>query len=193
MSDPRHGDGRHEPTADPASVPPSVPPADPAQQPGTVPTSEPAGAWDAPAPASGGRLSLDLRRYWVGATTTVVVCGLVGLAASVIFDQAFDLGLLGPFGGSAAAWTLAGALFALLAAAVLQLLVVVAPRPQMFFGWLVGVVTVILAVAPFTGDPEPVPALVTALVWVLLGVAASSMLSAVLGRTLVRPGRPATR
>ncbi len=187
MSLPPHGDDPRDPTVRPAAVPPG----DPVQPPGTLPTSEPAEAWDAP--ATRGRLGLDLRRYWVGAVATVVVCALVGLAASVIFDQAFDVGLLGPLGDSTAGWALAGALFALLAAAVLQLLVVVAPQPRMFFGWLVGVVTVILAVTPFTGDPEPVPALLTALVWVLLGVAASSMLSAVLGRTLVRPAPPATR
>ncbi|GAA1741050.1 hypothetical protein GCM10009809_40740 [Isoptericola hypogeus] len=189
MSDPQRSDGPPEPTVRPVSIPPSGP----AQPPGTVPTGEPAESWDAPAPSSADRLRFDVRRYWAGAVVTVVVCGLVGLAASVIFDQAFDVGLLGPFGGSTAAWTLTGALFGLVSAAVLQLLVLVAPRPRMFFGWLVGVVTLILAVAPFTGDPEPIPALMTALVWILLGVATSSMLSGVLGRTLVRPARPATR
>ncbi|MCK9796017.1 hypothetical protein M1843_19930 [Isoptericola sp. 4D.3] len=183
MTDPRPHGG----VPGPADPPPAI-------TPGTVPTSEPAEAWDAPAPASRDLLRLDRPRYWSGAAVTVLVCAVLGLAASVVFDSAFDVGLLGPSrlvpGAPGLAWALTGALFALLAAIVLQLLVVVVPRPRMFFGWLVALVTVILAALAFTGAGDGASAVVTALVWIVLGVAVSAMLNGVLGRTLVRPARP---
>jgi len=158
-----------------------------------VPTAEPSEAWDAPAPSSRDLLRLDRPRFRSGAAVTVVVCAVLGLAASVVFDSAFDVGLLGPTrlapDAPGLAWALTGALFALLAAVLLQLLVRVVPRPRMFFGWLVALATVILAALAFTSGGDPASAVVTALVWVVLGVAVSAMLNGVLGRTLVRPDR----
>ncbi|SKC65660.1 DUF6069 family protein [Krasilnikoviella flava] len=195
MTDPRPT-GPTWPT-EPAGPPPGI---SPGISPGAghvthpVPTAEPVDAWDAPPPTSRGLLALDRRRYWSGAAVTVVVCAVLGLAASVVFDSAFDVGLLGPSrlvpGAPALAWALTGAVFALLAAVVLQLLVRVVPRPRMFFGWLVALVTVILAALAFTGTGDAASAVVTALVWVVVGVAVSAMLNGVLGRTLVRPARP---
>ncbi|GAB6937256.1 DUF6069 family protein [Isoptericola variabilis] len=177
------------PGVTPGDVRPGVTPP-----PSVVPTAEPADAWDAPAPTSRGLLELDRGRYWSGAAVTVVVCAVLGLAASVVFDSAFDVGLLGPSrlvpDAPGLAWALTGALFALLAAVVLQLLVRVVPRPRMFFGWLVALVTVILAALAFTGGGDAASAVVTALVWIVVGVAVSAMLNGVLGRTLVRPRPP---
>jgi hypothetical protein len=68
---------------------------------------------------------------------------------------------------------------------VLQLLVLAAPRARMFFGWLVALTTVILVALPFTGGADPLDATMTGLVWIVLGIAVFSMLSGVLGRTLV--------
>jgi hypothetical protein len=161
-----------------------------------VPTAEPADAWDAPPAEARGRLALDRRRFWSGATVTAVVCAVLGLAASVVFDSAFDVGLLGPSrvlpAAPGLAWALTGALFAVLAAVVLQLLVRVVPRPRMFFGWLVALVTVMLVALAFSGTGDAGSAVVTALVWIVVGVAVSAMLNGVLGRTLVRPARPTT-
>ncbi|MFV2143464.1 MULTISPECIES: hypothetical protein [Isoptericola] len=160
------------------------------EPPGVVP---PAGqpAWAPAEPLPPQRPQLDVGRYWAGAAATVLVCTLLGLAASVIFDEVFDIGLYAPpdaiGAGNDASWAGAGAVFALLAAVVLHLLVVIAPRPRMFFGWLVGLTTVILAVLPFTGNPDPLPGAMTGLVWVILGLAVSSMLGSVLSRTLSMP------
>ncbi|MEG3616801.1 MULTISPECIES: hypothetical protein [Isoptericola] len=172
---------RYRPVNRPADQPPGMPPA-------AKPSWEAAPKDPPPEPR------LDLGRYWAGAAATVLVCALLGFTASVIFDEVFDIGLIPPpdaFGaGDDASWAAAGALFALAAAVVLNLLVVVAPRPRMFFGWLVGLATVILAVLPFTGNPDPLPGAMTALVWVILGIAVSSMLGSVIVRTLVVPTPP---
>lgn len=181
------------PDGSPAQTP-GVPPYDLTPPPSVVPTAEPADGWGAPAPASRSLLELDRGRFWSGAAVTVVVCAVLGLAASVVFDSAFDVGLLGPSrlvpDAPGLAWALTAALFALLAAVVLQLLVRVVPRPRMFFGWLVALVTVILAALAFTGGGGAGSAVVTALVWILVGIAVSAMLTGVLGRTLVRPASP---
>ncbi len=193
MSDPQRPygqyDPQHDPRYDPAHDPRVVLPYE-HERAGTVPTGEPADTWDAPVPAPGENLRLDTGRFWAGAAATVLVCALIGLAAAVILEQVFGLELHSPglFGDSTtASWTVAGALYALLAAVVLQVLVLAAPRPSMFFGWLVGLLTVILAVSPFTGSADPVAGVVTAVVWLVLGLAVWSMLSSVLSRTLVRP------
>ncbi|AEG44897.1 hypothetical protein [Isoptericola variabilis] len=216
MSDTRRPYGQPDPEHDRGAVPPQDPAYPPAvpppaydtrpivvpspayeQRPGTVPTGEPADAWDAPVPAPGENLRLNAGRFWAGAAATVLVCALIGFAASVIIEQVFDLELLSPpdlfDAGTSASWAGAGALFALLAAVVLQLLVVATPRPSMFFGWLVGLTAVILAVLPFTGDPDVLPAVLTALVWIVLGLAVWSMLTGVLSRTIVRPLPPPAR
>ncbi|WP_402468875.1 hypothetical protein [Isoptericola aurantiacus] len=186
MSDPRQPYGPDDPTQRYQRAP-----GPDEQPPGVVPTPEP--AWEAAGAPPSQRAQLDVGRYWAGAAATVLVCALLGFAASVIFDEVFDIGLYAPDAlgtGDDVSWAGAGALFALIAAVVLQLLVVVAPRARMFFGWLVALTTVILAVLPFTGDPDPLAGTMTALVWLVLGIAVYSMLSGVLGRTLVRPTAP---
>lgn len=140
-----------------------------------------------PANAAPAGPKLDAGRYWAGAAATALVCALVGLAASVLFDEVFGIGLKPPpdlLGlGVDGSWAAAGAVFALLAAAVLHLLILVAPSPRMFFGWLVGLATVVLAALPFTDMSDPLASTMTALVWVILGLAVWSLLTAVLGRT----------
>ncbi|MFE5291941.1 hypothetical protein ACFQ8T_07160 [Isoptericola sp. NPDC056618] len=193
MTDTRPPGGPTNP-GDPTAWTPGMTPGGITPPPSVVPTAEPADTWDAPAATSRRLLALDRGRYWSGAAVTVVVCAVLGLAASVVFDSAFDVGLLGPSrlvpGAPGLAWALTGALFALLAAVVLQALVRVVPRPRMFFGWLVALVTVILAALAFTGPGDAASALVTALVWIVMGVAVSAMLNGVLGRTLVQPQPP---
>jgi hypothetical protein len=131
---------------------------------------------------------LVVSRYWSGAAVTVLVSALLGLACSVIFEEVFGLTLVAPdpLGvGHHVSWVFTGAVYALVAAVVLQLLVLAAPRARMFFGWLVALTTVILVALPFTGGADPLDATMTGLVWIVLGIAVFSMLSGVLGRTLV--------
>jgi len=134
---------------------------------------------------------IDAGKYWAGAAATILVCALLGVAASVIFDDVFGIGLTPPpdlLGiGEDGSWAAAGALFALISAAVLHVLVLIAPSPRMFFGWLVGLATVILAVLPWTNSSDPLASAMTSLVWIILGIAVASLLGAVLSRTTRRP------
>ena len=89
-------------------------------------------------------------------------------------------------GSDVLAWVVAGALFALVAAIVLYLLVMSTPRPRSFFGWVVALATVILAMVPCAGQFEIVPAILAAIVWVVIGCAVWSLLTGTLSRTVVR-------
>jgi hypothetical protein len=178
MSQPQRPGGEGEPTRayQPVNRLPEQPPV-------VEPTPQAAAA--EPAKPTGPKL--DAGRYWAGAVATAVVCALVGVAASVLFDEVFEIGLVPPpdvLGlGEDISWAGAGAVFALVSAGVLHLLLVVAPSPRMFFGWLIGLATVILAVLPFANTDDLLAAAMSALVWVILGLAVWSLLTAVLSRS----------
>ncbi len=154
------------------------PPADARAQPVTTGTENP-------------RLALEVGRYWAGALATMLVAALIGLAASFILEEVLGLDiqpqadLLGT-GSDTMAWVVAGALFALLAAIVLYLLVLSTPRPRSFFGWVVARATVILAAVPFAGRADLVPAILAAVVWIIIGSAVYSLLTGTLSRTVVQ-------
>ena len=203
MSDPNRP---YDPVYGEQNPPPAVPrqqypPA--GQQPlpsdAPVPAAYPPARGDTPVqPATSGtedpRLGLEVGRYWAGAFATIVVAALIGLVAAFIIGDVLDLDMQSPpdlfgSGSDLVAWTVIGGLFALLAAVVLHLLVLSTPRPRTFFGWVIALATVILAVMPFAGDPEIVPAAIAALVWIVLGIAVWSLLTGVLSRTLVQRHR----
>ncbi|PUB24294.1 hypothetical protein C8K30_10940 [Promicromonospora sp. AC04] len=174
--------------------PPAYPP--PAQTPGTP--TQPLGHGpdeEVVQPVTSGtqnpRLGLEVGRYWAGALATMLVAALIGLAADFILEDVLNLEIqpqadLFGTGSDAMAWVVAGALFALAAAIVLYLLVLSTPRPRAFFGWVVSLATVILAAVPFADLSDPVPAVLAAVVWIVIGSAVWSLLTGTLSRTVVR-------
>ncbi|MFC8799580.1 hypothetical protein ACFT2C_17735 [Promicromonospora sp. NPDC057138] len=173
--------------------PPAYPP--PAQAPGTP--TRPVGQTpdETVQPVTAGtedpRLGLEVGRFWAGALATMLVAGLIGLAADFILEEVLHLEIssqadLLSTGSDMMAWVVAGALFALVAAVLLYVLVLSTPRPRTFFGWVVGLATAILAALPFAGDFELVPAILAALVWIVIGSATYSLLTGTLSRTVVQ-------
>lgn len=130
---------------------------------------------------------LDTGRYWAGAIATVAVAALIGVAGVFVLEDVFGLGVDSPpvagAGSDATAWAVAGASFALASAVVLHLLAVSTPRPRSFFGWVIGLVTVVLAALPFAGAVDPVPDLLAAMIWIVIGAAVWSLLTATLSYT----------
>ncbi|WP_125777478.1 hypothetical protein [Antribacter gilvus] len=174
--------------------PPAYPPA---QAPGTptTPVGHPRADDEAVQPVTSGtqdpRLGLEVGRFWAGALATMLVAALIGLAAVFLLEEVFNLDIQSPpaifgTGTDYATWAVVGAVFALLSAIVLYLLVLSTPRPRSFFGWVIALATVILAALPFAGEPEIVPAVLAAVVWIVLGSAVWSLLTGTLSRTVVR-------
>ncbi|MBO3087833.1 hypothetical protein [Cellulomonas dongxiuzhuiae] len=163
------------PTAAPPTVPASAPPVAPAS---TVP------------PRTETRLTVETGRFWAGAAATAFVAALVGVVGVIVLERILriELVLRDPFGTGSAmgAYILGGVLVAVAAAALLQLLVLTTPRPRAFFGWILGLATVVATLLPLTWTDEAGSAIATGIVNLLIGIAVWSLLTGVLGWTVRR-------
>ncbi|UZN04556.1 DUF6069 family protein [Cellulomonas sp. S1-8] len=183
MSIPTSGRPQEEPTRRYSAVPPAATPATPA-----VPVAP-------PEPAAGPRrtetrLTVETGRFWAGAAATALVASLVGVVGVIVLEQILriDLVFRDPFGAGSAmgAYVVAGVLVSLVAAGLLQLLVLTTPRPRAFFGWILGLATVMATLLPLTWTDELSSAIASGVVNLLIGIAVWSLLSGVLGWTVRR-------
>jgi Family of unknown function (DUF6069) len=133
---------------------------------------------------------------WSGGVATAVVAGLVALVGVLVCRWLLNIPVLAPRHdgayGDAHTTTLvlvaAGA--ALVATIVMHLLLLAVPRPTVFFGWIVALVTVVFVIFPFrTGAPLK-EEVATAAVYLVIGIAIGSLLSGVGERA--RRVRPVT-
>jgi hypothetical protein len=138
--------------------------------------------------------TVDAGRLWTGGVATALVAALVALVGVLICRGLLDVPVLAPteegtLGGDST-FRLVGlaALGALLATALLHLLLVSTPRPLRFFTWIVALATIAAALTPFLTDADLSEQLATAAIYLAIGIAVGSLLSAV-ARSAVR-GRP---
>jgi hypothetical protein len=133
--------------------------------------------------------SVDQGPFWAGVAATAVVAALAAALAVVVLDV-FDVSLLEPpIGGSRGlGWAGAALLAAVLGGVILLLLVMTTPRPRVFFGWIVALITATAAVLPFTRDTTTEAQVATGAVCVLIGLIVGTSLGAVAGRTVRRAG-----
>jgi hypothetical protein len=142
-----------------------------------------------PDSVTGGRVAVAASRLWAGGVATAFVAALV--AAVLLFSSVMDIRLvrlpvLLPITDSLALNYAATAfVFALAATGLAHLLTVTTPRPSVFFGWIVGLVTVAMMVMPFAFDASTASKVSTALINMIIGIAIGSLLSAVLVRTVL--------
>jgi len=146
-------------------------------------------------------LTVDAGRLWAGGAATAVVAGLVALVGVLIADDVLDLVMveppLLPIGDALAVrYAVTAAALALVATGLAHLLVLSTPHPVSFFRWIVGLVTVVGVVLPFTVDGTTGGRLATAAVNLVIGLAVMSLLAGVMRRTVrpvaaPRPGYPA--
>jgi uncharacterized protein DUF6069 len=143
------------------------------------------------------RVRLDAAQFWAGAVATAVVAALIALVGILICRWTLNIPILAPAGEGAwgnahtAEYALLAALIAIIAAGLLYLLVLGTPQPTMFFDWILGLVTLAAVVYPFsTGAPLDQKA-ATAVVNLVLGIAITSLLTAVAARAIRRPVPPA--
>jgi hypothetical protein len=134
------------------------------------------------------RPTVDAGRLWAGGVATAVVAALVALVGVLVGDGLLDVDMveppLLPIGDSfPVRYALTAAALALVATALAHLLVLTTPRPRGFFSWIVGLVTVVGVVLPFTEEGSLGGRLATALVDLLIGLCVLSLLSSVLART----------
>jgi Family of unknown function (DUF6069) len=142
------------------------------------------------------RLRPDSAQFWAGGVATAVVAALIALVGILVCRWILAVPILAP--ASDGAWgnahtgeyVLVAACVALVATGLLYLLVLGTPQPGLFFGWIMGLATVVAVVYPFsTGAPLEQKA-ATAVVNLVLGIAITTLLTAVSSRAIRRPGPP---
>ena len=133
----------------------------------------------------GNRGGIDTARLWTGGLATAVVAGLVVLVGALVMRGVLTMPILasdeaGYFGDAGTAvYAGIAAVAALSATGLLHQLLLNAPRPMTFFGWIVGLATVVAAISPFAQD-APIPnQIATALVNAITGIAIMSLLASV--------------
>jgi hypothetical protein len=131
--------------------------------------------------------SVEQGRFWAGVAATAVVAALAAALGVVVLDV-FDVALLDPpsRGSRGLGWAGVALVAAALGGGLLLLLVMTTPRPRVFFGWIVFLVTATAAVLPFTQDTSTEAQVSTSALCILIGLVVGTSLAAVAGRT-VRP------
>ena len=75
---------------------------------------------------------------------------------------------------------------ALVATAIMHLLLLTTPRPQMFFTWIIGLATLIVVVYPFSTTAPLSQKVATAVVNLVLGAAIGSLINGTAARVIRR-------
>lgn len=153
----------------------------------------------------GGRnaVRVDWRKLWAGGIASAVVAGLVALVGVLVSRWLFNLPVLAPnrFGAYGNVHTtglvLAAAAAALVATGLIHVLMLSTPRPVMYFGWIVGLLTTLVVVFPFSTTAPLDAKIATAVVDLAIGVAIGTLVGGAAARsvTIRRPpadgyGRP---
>jgi hypothetical protein len=143
---------------------------------------------------------VDARTLWSGGVATAVVAGLIALVGILVCRWLFNIPILSPrhdgaWGdASTVGYVVAAAAIALAATGLMHLLLLAAPYSRVFFGWIIGLATVIAVVYPFSTTAPTSQKLATALVNLILGIFIGTSVAEVsrrAGRRVVRYQPPA--
>ena len=156
----------------------------------TVPMSRP--GEPPPERRSSSTRSIDAKQLWSGGVATALVAALIALAGILVCRWLFDIPILAPRrdgawgNASTAEYSLAAAAAALVATALMHLLLLASPRPRLFFGWIIGLATLIAVVYPFSTTAPMSHKVATAVINLVLGVAIGSLVSGTASRVIRR-------
>src|SRR6266700_2416672 len=152
-----------------------------------------------PSDAATNRVRPDAAQFWAGAVATAVVAALIALVGILVCRWTLNIPILAPAGDGAwgnahtAEYAFVAGLIAMIAAGLLYLLVLGTPQPGMFFDWIMGLVTLAAVVYPFSTSAPLEQKGATAVVDLVLGIAITSLLTAVAARAIRHPMPPAYR
>ena len=138
------------------------------------------------------RPTVDAGQLWAGGAATAVVAGLIALVGVLVCRWLFNVPILAPKHdgayGNAHTTTLilVSALAALVATLLAHLLLLSTPRPMLFFGWIVGLVTLVMVIFPFSTGATMEEKIATAAVYLVIGVAIGTLISGVAHRAVRR-------
>jgi len=136
--------------------------------------------------------TIDARQLWSGGAATAIVAALIALAGILVCRWLFGIPILAPrqdgaWGNvSTAGYAISAAAAALAATAIMHLLLIAAPRPRMFFAWIMGLATLIAVVYPFSTTAPLSQKVATALINLVLGAAIGSLVNGTAARVIRR-------
>jgi hypothetical protein len=141
---------------------------------------------------SASRPQVDAKTLWSGGAATAVVAALVVLVGVLVSRGLFDVPVMAP--EEAGTWgnvttghlVLLAAGSAIVATGLLHLLLLTTPRALSFFGWIIGLATVAVTIAPFAQDAELTTQIASAAIYLLTGIAIGTLLASVGGIALRR-------
>jgi hypothetical protein len=142
--------------------------------------------------AAGARV--DPRKLWSGGAASAAVAGLVALVGVLVTRWLFSLPVLAPsqdgaYGDvSTTALVLLAAAAALAATGLVHLLIVNTPRPFLFFGWIVTLVTTLVVVYPFSTTAPLGAKIATAAVELAIGAMIGTLVGGAAARSVVGDG-----
>jgi Family of unknown function (DUF6069) len=135
---------------------------------------------------------LNAGRLWAGGLATALVAALIAIAGILAGRGLFGVPVLAPkgegtWGDARTGWYAFGAaILSLAATGLIHLLIVTTPRPMRFFGWVVGLATVVSMLAPFITESSLASRIYTAGLNLILGVAIGSLVAGT-ARAAMRP------
>lgn len=148
-----------------------------------------------PEPGRSDRPTVNARTLWAGGAAAALVAALVALVGILVFRGVFDVNVLAPegdgvWGDVSTVWLMvAAAVAALLATALAHVFLLTTPRPLAFFSWVIGLITVAAALAPFATSAEMDSKVATAVINGVVGITILSLVSGV-ARMAIRRGPP---
>lgn len=145
---------------------------------------------------AGTRRSVNAGALWAGGVATAVVAALIAIVGIVVARGIFHIPVLAPkksgTWGDADTLTYALAAFGLglLATALIHLLLLSTPAPFTFFGWILGLGTLVGALAPFASNADMASKVSTAIINALIGIATWSLTVSTAHRAVRRQNLP---
>jgi len=134
-------------------------------------------------PAEPAKLTVNAGKLWAGGAATAAVAALITVAGIFLGRGIFGVDVLAPhgagtWGGARTGWyALAAALAALAATGLVHVLLLTTPRPMRFYGWVVGLATVVGMLAPFVTQASLGARMYTSGLNLVLGVAIGSLVA----------------
>ena len=142
---------------------------------------------------------VDARALWSGGVATAVVAALIALVGILVCRWLFNVPILSPRregawgNASTVGYVFAAAACALAATALMHLLLISTPYPRVFFGWIIGLATLVAVVFPFSTTAPTSQKIATGFINLVLGVAIGTLIAEVsrrASRRVVRLDRP---
>lgn len=140
------------------------------------------------------RMVVDVPRLWAGGVATAVVAGLVAWVGVLIAGDILDFKIskaavvLSVFDSFTGNYVLTGVLLALAGTGLAHALCISTPRPAAFFGWIVGLLTLVSVVIPFTRGGTTIDKVSVGVINLVIGIVIGSLISAVMARTVIDRG-----